>query len=396
MSKFLSGIAGLFLVATVACGGATSSGSGGANKSPYLIGVDNDLSGPYAYNRPFVSAFQTYAKYVNAKGGINGHPLKLDVTDDTGVADTGVANIKMLLAQMPLAIMGAGPGVVAIPEQTLIDAAKVPNVSGLPAGIPQLFTSPYYFDIGFPGTTALAMEANWIKADATAKNLPSPRVSIFSIDSPSMNLARQQGQTLGQSLGFNVVGNQSYAPTAVDFTAAFLKIRDEKPDYIMGQMTDQVAPQILGLLVRYGITAPFITFANVDASLKAAGAANFYTIRSTVVTPAVPAQNADVKTMEDAATKYGTLADLKDNSYFTYGWIDGLVLTAALQKCGDSCTPAAVTKALNSITNLSTGALSGPITFSSSQRVGLTSGAVYKWNATTNQAEQIGGTISAA
>ncbi len=74
-------------------GGGTSvsgSGSGGSsgissgNKSPIILGSVSTLSGPSGSAQlPSVRAYQAWVRMINDSGGINGHPIKFYVADDS-------------------------------------------------------------------------------------------------------------------------------------------------------------------------------------------------------------------------------------------------------------------------------------------------------------------------
>jgi branched-chain amino acid transport system substrate-binding protein len=99
----------LVLVAATACasssGGGTPSGGGestngsGASKSTYVLGAVDQLSGAVPELAPGEeeSAINAWTGWVNAHGGINGHPVKVIVMDDKGIATVGAAAATTLI-----------------------------------------------------------------------------------------------------------------------------------------------------------------------------------------------------------------------------------------------------------------------------------------------------------
>jgi branched-chain amino acid transport system substrate-binding protein len=93
-------------------GGSSSSALGSpkpAKGSPVVFGMINIESNPQASFPEIREAAQAAVKYVNAYGGgLDGHPIKLDVciTDSSPATSTQCAN--KLIAAHPTAIMGAG------------------------------------------------------------------------------------------------------------------------------------------------------------------------------------------------------------------------------------------------------------------------------------------------
>ena len=56
----------------------------------------------------------------------------------------------------------------------------------------------------------------------------------------------------------------------------------------------------------------------------------------------------------------GAPSDTLVNVYFTEGWVQGMIIAKALGACGEGCTRAKLRDALEGISSLDTGGLSGP------------------------------------
>jgi branched-chain amino acid transport system substrate-binding protein len=116
----------LLVLATVlaACGSSPKAVTGAAHGSPITIGFDNQQLGAVAFP-DFGAGAQAARQYINAHGGINGHPLEFDncYTDGTTSASVTCAN-KFVQAKVPLVLEGIDLG----------SDAAVPVLTG--AGIP--------------------------------------------------------------------------------------------------------------------------------------------------------------------------------------------------------------------------------------------------------------------
>lgn len=79
-----------------------------ANGLPINIGFVGSITGLYGTSfRPVMNAVQANLTDLNARGGINGHPVKLIVADDAGDPSTYVAQIrKMVESDKVLAFVG--------------------------------------------------------------------------------------------------------------------------------------------------------------------------------------------------------------------------------------------------------------------------------------------------
>jgi branched-chain amino acid transport system substrate-binding protein len=82
------------VVGLVAILSFTYSGAIAQNSEPYVIGLTGDLSGPSAGTyKPLAEGARIYFDAVNAKGGINGHPVKLLTRDSRGDPNQVVSDL---------------------------------------------------------------------------------------------------------------------------------------------------------------------------------------------------------------------------------------------------------------------------------------------------------------
>src|SRR5262249_35205947 len=89
-----AGKRGHFRAAVVATGALLLPVPGGAQDA-YVVGISAAMTGPSAVNyAPIVEGLQLYLEHLNAKGGINGKPVRLLVQDDQGEPSRAAANAK--------------------------------------------------------------------------------------------------------------------------------------------------------------------------------------------------------------------------------------------------------------------------------------------------------------
>jgi branched-chain amino acid transport system substrate-binding protein len=152
------------------CGSSSSSNSAGAGASPapgqpaarastgapIKIGYVNDESGPVGV--PYVTyGTQAGVSYVNAHGGVNGHPIELVpcAGDGSPEKSIGCAN-QFVQAKVPLVLEGVDDGADAM--LPILKSAGIPLAGGLPfsAGVS---TSPhaYFFDSALPALSVAPM-----------------------------------------------------------------------------------------------------------------------------------------------------------------------------------------------------------------------------------------------
>ncbi len=80
----------------------------GSKSEPYVVGGIFSITGPASYlGEPERNSLEMVAEEINAKGGINGHPLKLVIYDDEGdVTKARLSAEKLLQKDKALAIVG--------------------------------------------------------------------------------------------------------------------------------------------------------------------------------------------------------------------------------------------------------------------------------------------------
>jgi branched-chain amino acid transport system substrate-binding protein len=133
-------------------GGESAAPAVGGVKAPVIIGSITHLSGPAASGTlPALDGLQIWVKFITAKGGLNGHPVKLIVADD----NTDSARHRQLTQEMV-----EQKGVIAFLQQgeALTGASSVPyntekgiaviNSSG---GNDYYYEAPTYFPIAAHG-----------------------------------------------------------------------------------------------------------------------------------------------------------------------------------------------------------------------------------------------------
>jgi branched-chain amino acid transport system substrate-binding protein len=151
------------------CGSSGSSSSTGAvtpasvksdlhvaSGAPIDIGYINDESGPVGV--PYVTyGTQAGVNFVNAHGGVNGHPIKLDTCAGDGSPERsiGCAN-QFVQAKVPLVLEGVDNGADAM--LPILKSARIPLTGGL-AFSAAASTSPhaYFFDAALPALSVAPM-----------------------------------------------------------------------------------------------------------------------------------------------------------------------------------------------------------------------------------------------
>lgn len=96
-----------------------------ADKSPLLIAGTFDTSGPSAQYPDMAKVVEAWADFINAKGGLNGHPVEVEIQDTKGDAAAAQSQTQELLAKNPILFLLSTPSTEAS-QAELLGAAEVP------------------------------------------------------------------------------------------------------------------------------------------------------------------------------------------------------------------------------------------------------------------------------
>src|SRR2546421_4078275 len=95
--SMMAGLAVGTLALLAACGSSSSSSAGSGGSGPITIGASLSLSGDFAADgQAFQRGYQLWAKDQNAKGGLLGHKIKLEILSDASSASQVDSNYQKL------------------------------------------------------------------------------------------------------------------------------------------------------------------------------------------------------------------------------------------------------------------------------------------------------------
>src|SRR5205085_990604 len=117
---------------------------GGTPSGPIKIGVLTSLTGNYApLGTSDKLAAQQLTDEVNAKGGINGRKVELDIVDDATDPNQTVVQLTRLVDDGVVAIEGPPQSTAELAIQPLVNQKRIPDVSVGAADQQVLPVTPY-------------------------------------------------------------------------------------------------------------------------------------------------------------------------------------------------------------------------------------------------------------
>lgn len=357
-----------------ACGGgsgsssASDSSSGAPTSGPKLtgtpipIGVISSLSGPQApSSNQGDTVAPAWAEWVNANGGLNGHPVKIISVDDGGdPAKAQAAEKKLVDEDKVVAILVGSDNLVPAYDQDAISKG-VPLVSGS-ANSADWYSNPGMFPTVTDVVSGQATQLMVAQKYGHAKKFADLYCAEVAACANGTKIQGPVAEKLG--MGFTSLAVSS---TATSYTAQCLQLQQDKVDYAQLNFSTAAAAKFVQDCQAQGFNPTW------GSSAGAIGKDLLDIKGITVYGPAYAfpsvADTAPAKTFRDAMKNYAK-GDNWAEGTGSFTWSGLEVLRKALANAGAQVTPQDVTTALNTISKDDLdGLLPNPVTFTAGQPV---------------------------
>jgi branched-chain amino acid transport system substrate-binding protein len=306
-----------------------------SSKEPFKIGGLFSITGPNSFlGEPERNSMQLLAEQINAKGGIDGHPLELVIYDDEGDATKARLNAEKLIDKdKVLAIIGpslTGTTMAVIPT---VEKAQVPLIS-CAAGVK--ITTPvkkWVFKTPQTDVMAVAKIYEFMKPQGIRK------IAILTVSNAFGDSGREQLIEQAASFGFQIVADEKYGANDVDMTAQLTKIRGLRPDAIVCWGTNPGPAVIAKNMQQLGMKTPLYQSHGVASKkfIELAGPAAEGIILPTgkvLVAKSLPDSDPQKAVLLKYAADYEAKYKSAISGFGGYAW-EGLdMVVLALQKAG--------------------------------------------------------------
>ncbi len=234
-------------------GSGSPTATASATGSPYLIGIDDASSGPAGFlGQDEVKTVKLVVDQVNAAGGINGHPIKLESRDNGGDAKQAVVIAKALLEQHPVALMGGA--VVAQMKAIEPLVTNGPLVVDFGSG----YTPPtpsYVFSISPYDYSAIDATFRWFRGHNITKF-----GLLASTDSTGQLAVDEIQHVLKEpaNQGLQLVGTERFEPSAPDVTPQLTRLKSDSPQAIIAWQTGAPAAVVAKDFTQLNLDMPLV------------------------------------------------------------------------------------------------------------------------------------------
>lgn len=371
LANGLAAVVGLALLASPAMADETT----GLTDTTIKVGI----MGPFTGNASSYSKTQiglmAYFKHINDQGGVHGRKFEL-VPEDTACAPAkGIAAAKKLIHQDEVfylhgnscsaVAMAVKPTVSPTGIPWIIAHAVNPNITmpvnekrsifhGVPAG-PAYGSTMGRFVMSKPGTKRVAVVTH---TNDWAKSYCDPAIEVIEEQGGEIieSLALERGQT--------------------DSTAQVLKLKQAKPDFILGCLYEAETVIFLRDAKKYGMETPVMGTAGTDLENTLERLGDVSAVRNYFVLHAFvdKVDGPKMKKWNDIILKY--YPDETITGFSAVSMASGVAAVKALEAVGPDLTRSKFIAELEKIQGLETGILACDITWTPTDRHGCKKSAV--------------------
>ncbi|MFZ5921536.1 MAG: ABC transporter substrate-binding protein [Chloroflexota bacterium] len=364
---FVLVIASLVLTA---CGG----GGGGGDTTPIKVGAIFDLTGATGdVGTPYSEGVKGYVEWLNANGGVEGHPIELVSADYAYKVDVAEQLYTQYVSEGVVAFMGWGTGDTEA-LRTKIAEDKIPFMSAsYSAALLDMTAAPYNFLIGTSYSDQAIIAVRWAIDDWTAKgNSDKPKIALIHHNSPFGQSPVEDAKAFADANGAEFMSLPMPAGVT-DFVAELAQMQTFGANYVIVHTVSSPAAVLLKDAKSQGFGAQFICLnwcadeilVNLagDAAEGVMGALPFAPPTSPVPGHDAAAEflTGQGKTLEAATLHY------------TQGWWTMATMVEGIRRVlaeGKEVNGENIRAALESIQNYSTGDVTAPISFSATSHKG--------------------------
>jgi branched-chain amino acid transport system substrate-binding protein len=220
-------LASLALSTATAC--AALGNAPAAISGPIKIGMVTSLTGNYAPlgTNDRLAAVQI-VDAVNAKKGINGRQIELEVVDDGSDANQSVIQFNKVLGDGVVAVLGPPQSTADLALKPIANEKKMPTIS-LGAADEQVVPVTPYMWMTAPLSSQVAQTCvDFIKAQGkTRLAMLTDTKNAYAVS------GHDATKKVIDQAGVQLIADESFETTQTNFGPQFAKIGDAKPDFLL-------------------------------------------------------------------------------------------------------------------------------------------------------------------
>jgi branched-chain amino acid transport system substrate-binding protein len=323
-------------------------------KSELVIGNVGAYSGTFGPQyQSGADALTAWSQWVNAHGGINGHPVRVVVRNDDGDPAKSTTAVKQLVEDdKVIALVGNNAGATDSSWRSYVEQHRIPVIGGLT--LTQSFgTSPMFFP-------ATAGQEGFVASQVDAAKL-SGGTKLGTVVCAE-RAACQQGiplfESAARAAGLSVAGSETVAGDSSSYTTYCRTLKDAGADVVILNTAGPVIDHFIKDCSKLNYKPKYVFSGDVfQPSLISSATEGSYIVSGGPLWFGDQPNHADFL----AALKQYTKVD--PNGFASRTWQAGLLFAAAARNVSDQPTAAEILDGLYALQGETLGGWSVPLTY---------------------------------
>ncbi|MBN1276738.1 MAG: ABC transporter substrate-binding protein [Deltaproteobacteria bacterium] len=329
-----------------------------------LTGLTHEVSIPYA------DGIRNCIEHINEKGGINGRTIRL-IDEDYGYLFTRAVKVyRMLVEDEDVhAVFGWGTGdsEYLMPKVT---KDRIPFMSAsYSSELGQAEKAPYNFLIGVTYSDQIRIALKYILINREEKTR-RPRVALIYSDTAFGRSPIADGRDYAASNDMDIVAEEIVSLDAFEAVDQLKRIKEKGVDYTIIQQTVWATSVILKDARKLGLKTSFIGL-NWCVDEKLIALAEDSAEGFLGLLPFLFTDEMIPGIREISEYNAGKGIGIEGSSHrYIQGWTTARVMAEGIRRAGDDLSGPGIKKGLENIKEFSTGGITAPISFSSTDHRG--------------------------
>ena len=339
-----------------------------------------DQTGPFAYGAVMLGeAPKNYFRHINERGGIHGRKIIYLLEDDHYSIPVGIAAFKkVIFKDQVFALMGPYHSGTIKALFSKMEKFKIPNVFMAPQPSTVNPIRKYIFVTGEFYDDDVGVLLNYIVKDLKSKN---PKIAFCTFDGESGKEVLQSVKKWARLFGLkHPIHTEIISPSALEATSQVLSMKKTGITHVIIHHSAPGAGVLLREFRRFKLDIPVLgTLLSCtedviklakDASKNYIGAYGFSSWYD---------DTPGMKNLREITLKYQPGTDKPwRNKFYTGAWVATMVLCEGMVRAGKNLTPDSCVESIESIDNLDTQGICGPVSYSSTKHKGINSCKLFK------------------
>ena len=330
-------VAAVYVVAALLVSGCAKKPAGDAvpTKAPFVIGAIFSVTGDNApLGVPEKETVTMLEKQINADGGIDGHPVKVEYYDDAGKPEQAVQACQELLANKDVvAIVGTTLSGTSLAIAQMCQQAKMPLLSCAASVKIVKPVQPYVFKTA--QSDSLAIEQ--LVAHMRANNVKT--VGFINDSNAYGSSGREQWLAHTKGTEIKTVALESFNTSDTDMTSQLTSIRGKNPDAVLCWGTNPGPAIVAQNLARLAMKQPLYMshgIANKQFIQLARSAAEgvVFPAGQLIVASAIPDTDPQKATLLEYTAAFQKEYQKPPNTFGGHAWDAFMLVRNALDEVG--------------------------------------------------------------